>query len=183
MTKLDAQSNSEHATVRAPQRPQTPWEHVALFLATGFGIGWIPVAPGTFGSLWGLPLVWLLQHGVPLPGGEAARAPFQWVAGVAIFLIGIPLCGTAARLIGRADPGPVVWDEIAAFPVVFAFVTITPLTAVLGFLLFRIFDVWKPWPAYRLEYLPGGLGVMADDFAAGVYAGAILTGIARWQGW
>ena len=77
------------------------------------------------------------------------------------------------------DPGQVVFDEIAAFSVVFLFVPISLRSAILGFLLFRLFDVWKPWPARRLERLPGGLGIMADDFAAAVYAAGGLWLIDR----
>jgi len=92
------------------------------------------------------------------------------VAAVAIALVGVPICGRGAQLLGLEDPGPVVWDEIAAFPIVFFLIPVTWTTASLGFLLFRLFDVWKPWPAYRLEHLPGGWGIMADDLAAGLYA-------------
>ena len=140
-------------------------------LATGFGVGSIPTAPGTFGSLWGLPLVWGLQQ-LP-PWG-------QYAAPIVCFAIGIPICGIAARRMGRKDPGAIVFDEIAAFPVVFLLVPINTVTAVVGFALFRLFDISKPWPAKRLERLPGGLGIMADDFAAAVYAAGLLWLIARW---
>jgi phosphatidylglycerophosphatase A len=73
-----------------------------------------------------------------------------------------------------------VFDEIAAFGVVYLLVPFNLLTAVLGFVLFRLFDIWKPWPARRLERLPGGLGIMADDFAAGLYAAGSLWLIDLW---
>jgi phosphatidylglycerophosphatase A len=130
--------------------------------------------PGTFGSLLGLLLAWAL---VGLSG---------WPIGVllalegVILLAGLPICGRAARLIGRPDPGSVVYDEIAAMPLVFlpvplAFSTSRALAAaVLGFAWFRLFDILKPWPVRRLERLPGGLGIMIDDAAAACYAAAAL---------
>ncbi len=142
-----------------------------VFLATGFGVGFAPKAPGTFGSLLGLPLVWGIQQ-LPIWG--------QYVAPVACFAIGVPICGIAARRMGLKDPGAIVFDEIAAFSVVFLLVPINLVTAVAGFALFRLFDISKPWPASQLEKLPGGLGIMADDYAAAVYAGALLWLIARW---
>ena len=94
-----------------------------------------------------------------------------YVAGeLAFILVGIRLCTRAGQLLGRTDPPSVVWDEIAAFPIVFAGVPLTPWTAVLGFLWFRLFDISKPFPVNRLERLPAGWGVMCDDLMAGVYA-------------
>ena len=103
----------------------------------------------------------------------------QWLAPCVCFLIGVPICAIAARRLGLNDPGAVVFDEIAAFSVVFLGVKINLLTGILGFALFRIFDISKPWPAGRLERLPGGWGIMADDFAAAAYAGGILYLIDR----
>lgn len=99
-----------------------------------------------------------------------------------IIAVGVPICGIAAKALGKADPGAVVWDEITAFPIVFLSMLVgwAPFnitTAVLGFVLFRVFDITKPWPARRLEHLPGGWGVMADDLAAGIYAGVALAAI------
>ncbi len=136
-------------------------DRVVLFLATGCGLGWIPFAPGTFGSLLGPVLVYGLSF-LPLWGYIGVE--------VAFVLAGIWLCTRAGQLLGRTDPPSVVWDEIAAFPIVFAGVTLTPLTAVLGFAWFRLFDISKPFPINRLERMPGGWGVMADDLMAGVYA-------------
>ncbi len=146
-------------------------ERLLLFVATGCGLGYAPLAPGTFGSLAGLPLAWGLQH-LPLWG--------RCVAAVLFFVAGIPVCGVGARLLGLKDPGPVVFDEIGAFAVVFLLTPVNWLSAVIGFVLFRLFDILKPWPANRLERLPGGLGIMADDCAAGIYAAAVLWCIDRW---
>ncbi|MFN0053407.1 MAG: phosphatidylglycerophosphatase A [Planctomycetales bacterium] len=145
-------------------------DRIVLLLATGLGAGSAPRMPGTVGSLLGLPLAWGLQH-LPWWGQIAAAA--------LIFVIGIPICQRGALLLKSKDPGPVVFDEIAAFPVLFLFATWSWGTAVAGFLLFRIFDISKPWPCRRLETLPGGLGIMADDLAAGVYAGLALWGLTQ----
>ena len=143
-----------------------------LVLATACGLGYAPFAPGTFGSLAGLPLAWGLSH-LPVWG--------QIAAAVLFFVVGIPICGSGARLLGLKDPGAVVFDEIAAFAVVFLGTPLNSVkTAALGFVLFRVFDVLKPWPASRLERLPGGLGIMADDCAAALYAAAGLWFIDRW---
>lgn len=136
-------------------------DQIVLFLATGCGLGWIPVAPGTFGSLGGLVLVYGLSQ---LP-------PWGYIAGeVVVIAVGIWLCTRAGQLLGRLDPPSVVWDEIAAFPIVFAGVMLNPWTAVLGFLWFRLFDIAKPFPINRLERLPAGWGVMSDDLMAGMFA-------------
>lgn len=139
-------------------------------LATGFGIGRLPKAPGTFGSLWGLVLVRGLEH-VP--------TPWRWLLAAGIIAVGVPICGRAARLLNAKDPGSVVFDEIAAFPIVFCAVTLNWTTGLLGFVLFRLFDIIKPWPVSRLERLPGGWGIMADDLAAGMYAGGCLWCVVR----
>ncbi|MEZ6050766.1 MAG: phosphatidylglycerophosphatase A [Planctomycetaceae bacterium] len=142
-------------------------DSLILLLATGLGFGRSRWAPGTVGSLWGPLLVWGMQS-VGLSG-------LSWgVTSALIILIGVPICGRAARLMEQKDPGSVVWDEIAAFPVVFAFTRVTLTSAVLGFLLFRVFDIIKPWPIRRFEQLPGGWGVMADDLLAGIYASCCL---------
>ncbi|MGE0377206.1 MAG: phosphatidylglycerophosphatase A [Planctomycetaceae bacterium] len=141
---------------------------LVLGLATGLGCGYTPCAPGTIGSLWGLALAGGMQ--------AAGLSGISWGLTTALLvLVGIPLCSRAAHLMGRKDPGSVVWDEIAAFPVVFAVVRVTWPTAVLGFLLFRVFDIAKPWPIRRFEQLPAGWGIMADDLIAGAYAGACLA--------
>ena len=152
--------------------PSKLTHRVVLAFATGLGFGYSPWAPGTVGSLWGLVLVWGMQRS-ELNG-------IGWGIVTALFaLVGVPLCAKAADLMGRKDPGCVVWDEIAAFPVVFAMTTVTWTNAVVGFLLFRLFDITKPWPIRRCERLPGGWGIMADDLIAGLYAGACLWLLVR----
>lgn len=151
-----------------PTAPEPTKKHtVAVWLASGLGVGLVMPAPGTFGALWGLPLAWAYDR---LPGEL-----WWWVASLAAVAIGIPICGRAAADLGMKDPGPVVWDEFATVPLVFLFVPVAlPWTAVLGFALHRVFDITKPWPCKRLEALPGGLGIVADDVAAALYAAASL---------
>lgn len=139
---------------------------VIVWLATGLGAGWLPKAPGTWGSALALPLFFLLG----LVNPEAPLA-----ATLLGLILGIPLCTKAARLLGNArDPGVIVWDEIVGQWVVLLAVPPSPGNWLLGFLLFRLFDTTKPWPLRRLEQLPGGLGIMADDVAAAAAAAAVL---------
>jgi phosphatidylglycerophosphatase A len=148
----------------------TPWCHPAVILATGLWIGRIPVAPGTFGSLLGLPLAWAISM-LASPWLQAAVI-------IAICLVGVPICTAAARhLSGSKDPQQIVLDEIAGIAITFFLVPhlmMRPLVLLIGFALFRFFDITKLPPARQLEHLPTGLGIMADDWAAGVYACLVL---------
>jgi len=102
--------------------------------------------------------------------------PWWIVACLVLLLIGGPLCTWASELFGKKDPGSVVYDEIAAMPLVFLFVPVTPWTLALSFLWFRLFDILKPWPIRKLEHLPRGWGVMIDDTMAALYAAVCLWG-------
>ena len=150
-------------------QPDKLWGRTALFLATGGGVGFSRLMPGTVGSLWGIPLVWCLQR-------LGLFSIVYAVIAVAIVLASIPICTRAATKLGRKDPAQVVLDEIAAFPIVFFAVQLNLTTGVIGFLWFRLFDIAKPWPMQRLERLPGGIGIVTDDLAAGLYAAATLWG-------
>ncbi|MFQ5733493.1 MAG: phosphatidylglycerophosphatase A [Planctomycetaceae bacterium] len=147
-------------------------DRAALFVATGCGVGYAPVMPGTVGSVWGVAM---------MIGWQQIGWP-EWTGlllGAAMFGLGVPLCSRAAAVLKVKDPGSIVFDEIAAFPFIFAFIEVTWLSAVMGFVWFRLFDVLKPWPCSRLDKLPGGLGVMADDAAAAAYAAIALWGTLR----
>lgn len=134
----------------------------AVFLATAAYTGYFPVAPGTVGSAVGLivyGLVWWTRS-LPL---EVALIGGLFAAGV--------WAGTVAeRYFGGIDPGPIVLDEVVGMLITLAFIPVGWTGALAGFVLFRVFDVIKPFPAARLEKLHGGLGVMADDAMAAVYA-------------
>ncbi len=144
----------------------------AQFVATGAGSGYAPFAPGTAGSLVGLLLFWPLS-----------RLPFAGQVGVtvALFLVGTLAAAHLARRLGLKDPGIVVVDEVVGQWVSLLLLPLTPLTVVLGFLLFRLLDVLKPWPARDFERLPGGWGIMADDVMAGIYANLLVrVGLLVW---
>jgi phosphatidylglycerophosphatase A len=140
---------------------------VALALATTLGVGFVPYAPGTFGSAAGLLLWWLLPSSLPV----------QAAAIVIVFLIGSWSGSVAERHFGGSDPPPVVIDEVMGMWITLLLNPVGWQGAVIGFLLFRLFDVIKPYPADRLEHLRGGFGVMADDGMAAVYANLALRAV------
>jgi phosphatidylglycerophosphatase A len=143
-------------------------DQIAWLLATGCGVGLTPKAPGTVGSLLGPLLVWSWQQQLQRPFYESV------FAAVMAFLIGVAAADRTSKRSGLKDPGFIVCDEIVAFCIVFAATTVTWQIAILGFVWFRLFDIWKPWPIPRLERLPGGWGIMADDLLAGLYAALAL---------
>jgi phosphatidylglycerophosphatase A len=136
----------------------------ALAFATCLGLGYVRFAPGTFGSAAGL-LVWAV-----LPQSAAAHG----AAIVLIFAIGVWSGGIVERHFRATDPGMVVIDEVMGMLVTLFMIPASWPWVAAGFVLFRVFDVIKPTPANRLERLRGGMGIMADDFMAGVYANLVL---------
>jgi phosphatidylglycerophosphatase A len=146
-----------------------------VFLATGTWLGLAPFAPGTVGALWGLPLAW----GV----GKLSEVWQQIAVMIVLAAVGIPLCTFAARRLGNLkDPGSIVFDEIASLPITFFLVPLDSVWVVLsGFVLHRLFDITKPPPARALERLPSGLGIMADDWIAGLYSNLSLR-LLIWSG-
>lgn len=146
------------------------WRNPVHFLALGFGSGCAPWMPGTFGTLAAIPLYWLLQH-LPLPGYLALTG--------AAFAIGVWLCERTAHDLGVHDHPAIVWDEIVGY---FVTMTVAPpgwLWILAGFLLFRIFDIAKPWPIKTVDRrVGGGFGIMVDDVLAGIYAWLVLQGLA-----
>lgn len=159
---------SHPGVIKTERQNPTVLQRAAVFVSTGAGVGFSPWAPGTFGSLWGIPLAWVI--------GWLPSLWWQGLAIFALFALGLPMCTLAAAALGRGkDPGAIVWDEIIAMPVVFFALQLNWVTVVLGFVLFRLFDTTKPWPASRAEKLPNGWGVMTDDIIAGIYAGIALN--------
>jgi phosphatidylglycerophosphatase A len=140
---------------------------LAVFIATVGYCGYFPFAPGTVGSAAGLlfyALVWWV--GSPV---------FETIFILGLFAAGVWAGTTAERYFGGVDPGPIVMDEVVGMLITLAFLPgIGPSGAIAGFFLFRVFDVLKPFPAGRFERLHGGLGVMADDAMAAVYANLSL---------
>lgn len=172
---------------RAP-RSRSAGDYVALAVAT-CGVGYLPVAPGTWGSLVGV--------GLYLAANAASGAIYHEIAGrgweqppiaalhttvILLLLIGLTIAGIWAAtrteaVVARKDPGIVVIDEVVGQLITFAFVSSLagPFTIIVGFILFRLFDIWKPYPIRRLESLESGLGIMADDVLAGFYAATLLS--------
>ncbi len=154
------------------QPPQ--WNTPAVLLATGFWIGRVPLMPGTFGTLLGLPLAFAIAM---------LDQPWLQLVVIAVLLfVSVPICTRAVGdLGGRKDPGAIVLDEVIALPITFLFVPFEDFEQLwvlpAGFVLFRLFDITKPPPARRLEHLPDGWGIMADDVAAGVYSCLALHGV------
>jgi phosphatidylglycerophosphatase A len=146
--------------------------HPAGWIACGFGSGLSPVAPGTAGSLAAL-LPWLALRELPLPWFAAAL--------VLAFALGVWACDWAVRRLRIADPGAVVWDEFVGQWIALAPLMPWPqgwIWIVAGFVLFRIFDIAKPWPvSWADRKVSGGLGVMLDDVVAGIYAALALAAL------
>lgn len=139
---------------------------LAVFIATVGYCGYFPVAPGTVGSAAGLVfylLVWWAQS----PVFEAGLI-------LLLFAVGVWAGTTSERYFGGIDPGPIVLDEVVGMLITLAFIPVGIGGALIGFFLFRLFDVLKPFPAGRFEKLHGGLGVMADDAMAAIYANLVL---------
>jgi phosphatidylglycerophosphatase A len=207
------------AAATAETLPKKP--RLALAIATALGVGYIPKAPGTFGSLVGIAVA-ILTHpvsliviigilflqsglGIDMPMFRGHSAPVlllvpSLAALVIVGLIGVWSSSRAATFTGLKDPQYVVIDEVSGMQLtlilaimplglpthllpaddasVFALYSALSLLnwkyLLLGFILFRVFDIWKPWPIRRLEKLPGGWGIMADDWMAGIYAAILL---------
>ncbi len=151
--------------------------HPAHLIAFGLGSGLAPKAPGTVGTLLGLPLFWLIVALAP-------DLPNQIILLIATFLLGVWACGRTGRALGVADHSGMVWDEIVAFALVLMFTPVVSISWVgmlwiaLAFGLFRLFDIVKPWPIRVADAkMKNGFGVMFDDLLAAAYAIAALKGL------
>ncbi|MEP6782191.1 MAG: phosphatidylglycerophosphatase A [Acidobacteriota bacterium] len=137
-------------------------KRLAVLIATFGYVGYFPIAPGTAGSLAALALFALIRW-IGMPAIELGAI-------VAVFAIGVWAASGTELALGRKDPGIVVIDEVLGMLITLALVPASIGGIVVGFLLFRLFDVVKPYPAAQLEHLHGGLGIMADDAVAGIYS-------------
>ena len=146
-------------------KSRTAW---AWMVGTFFGAGLLKPGPGTYGSAAALLLWWGAAH--VLHAGVGALAVLTFVAAVAATLVGIPAATIVAREAGREDPGFVVIDEVAGQWITLLFAPVSWKTLLMGFILFRAFDILKPPPVRQLERLPEGTGIVVDDVAAGLYA-------------
>ena len=138
-----------------------------ILLSTGCYTGYTPRAPGTAGSVLGLGLVWVLSGLLGLP------LVYYLLATLGFFVLGVWVSSRAEPVFGHDGP-EIVIDEIAGVLIVFAGMNLDLVTVVVGFVLFRALDIWKPFPCDRMQRLPGGLGVMMDDGAAAVYTHLLL---------
>jgi len=139
-----------------------PFRNPVHFLATGMGSGLSPWAPGTMGTLAAVP-VYLLIAGLPLIA--------YLIVVVSSFIVGVLICGRTARDMGVHDHPAIVWDEFVGLWVALIYVPLSWWSVALGVALFRLFDIWKPRPIRWLDrHVAGGLGIMADDVLAGIYA-------------
>jgi phosphatidylglycerophosphatase A len=146
--------------------------HPLGFLGFGFGSGLAPVAPGTAGTLAAVPL-YLLLRDLPLAGYLAVVA--------LLFLVGLPVCAHAARRLGVHDHPAIVWDEIVGYLVTMIAAPPGLVWIVAGFVLFRFFDILKPWPIRWCDRrVPGGFGIMLDDLLAGLFSASLLQLTLRW---
>jgi phosphatidylglycerophosphatase A len=155
-----------------------PTDYLALSIAT-CGVGYLPVAPGTFGSLVAVGIFLLLARVVT--GSSLVAVVLVLI--LAFTVVGIWAATRTEQLSGKKDPGKVVVDEVAGQFIALFPLTLFPrwstLAVIVSFILFRFFDIVKPYPANRLQELKGGAGVMFDDLVAGVYA-AVIVSIILW---
>ena len=183
-TKTDA------APAEPPRKPRS-----SLFFATAAGAGYLPKAPGTWGSIVGVVIYWALLKTIGQPTQPVIDLYLhdvylvlpEWLVGLVVALVlaflGVAVSNRVAEFTGKKDPQFVVIDEVSGQYLTYLF-ALAPLNwkyLLLGLILFRVFDIWKPFPARQAESLPGGWGIMADDWAAAVYA-AIGIWIARGLG-
>lgn len=136
------------------------------FLALGFGSGLAPKAPGTFGTLAAIPCFLIISQLAPV---------YYALLVTSISIVGIYICGQAAKEVGVHDHGAIVWDEFAGFFITMFMVPVSWLSILVGFVLFRFFDIYKPWPiSWADKKLTGGFGIMFDDILAGLCALAVM---------
>lgn len=151
-------------------------DRLGLFIATCGYLGYAPVAPGTFGSAAGLVVFYAVR--------STGSSGVELAAIVILFAVGVWSATVAEHHFGDVDPAPVVLDEVVGMLVTLAFLPVGVTGAIVGFVIFRVLDIVKPWPSARFERLPGGLGVMADDGMAAVYGNLAMRGlIAVMPGW
>ena len=168
------------------RQPTGVLDYISLALTT-FGVGYLPLAPGTWGSLLAVGFYTFLSNtfsayryapnAAPPEAAVAAIHALILVAFGAFIILGIWAATRSIDLLGNTDASQAVVDEVIGQLTVFLFIPFTTSWVLIGagFLLFRLFDIWKPFPIDHLQDLPGGVGVVADDIAAGIYAGIVLS--------
>ena len=144
-------------------------DRLGVLCATCAYLGYVPIAPGTFGSALGLMLFWAVRS----TGSAGVEAAVMAV----LFAVGVWSGTVAERHFRGVDPGPVVIDEVFGMLVTLAFLPVSMTGAIVGFFVFRLLDIVKPWPARRFEALHGGLGIMADDGMAAIYGNLLMRAL------
>lgn len=148
--------------------PKTVWRNPVHFLAFGLGSGAAPWAPGTIGTVAAMMLYWGVGH---------LSLPIYGVFLVATFILGCWLCERTSADLGVHDHSGIVWDEFVGYWITMLAMPVQLSWMLLGFVLFRLFDIWKPWPIRWVDRrVDGGFGIMFDDVLAGVYAAVIMQG-------
>jgi phosphatidylglycerophosphatase A len=142
---------------------------LALFISTVGYVGYAPFAPGTFGSAAGVAVFYAVR--------SSGSVSVELASIVVLFAVGIWSGTLAEHHFGGVDPGPIVLDEVVGMLITLCLLPVSPLGAFVGFLVFRVLDVIKPFPSARFEKLPGGLGVMADDGMAALYGNLVMRAL------
>lgn len=153
---------------------KTVFQSPVHIFAFGFGSGLAPFAPGTFGTLAAIPLYWMLS-----------LFPVWFYLSLVIIaaLAGIWICGESAKKLGVHDHAGIVWDEFVGFWITMLAAPSGLIWVIMGFIIFRVFDIWKPWPIYIADdKVHGGLGIMLDDIVAGIYALIVMQFLAFFWG-
>jgi phosphatidylglycerophosphatase A len=163
-------SQTEAASFTTARGPVWAW-----LVGTFFGIGTLPLAPGTWGSTATVLLWWLLAYSLP----AAYRLPLILALAVATIAVGIPAATQVARATGKKDPQQVVIDEVAGQLITLIGAPVHWKAMLAGLILFRVFDMWKPAPVRNLESLPEGAGIVLDDVAAGLYGLIVMQLLLR----
>ena len=148
-----------------------PFRRLGVFVATCAHVGYAPVAPGTFGSLVALALYYVIRR------QQSSAIELGVIA--LVIVVGLWSATEAEHHFGGIDPGPVVIDEVVGMLMTLALHPVNVWGAIVGFFIFRVLDIVKPWPARRLELLPGGFGVVLDDMMAGVYGNLLVWALVR----
>ena len=158
--------STSHLKNKTAAKPRPNWRNPLHLLAFGLGSGGVPKAPGTAGTLAAVPLYLLLS---------SFSSAVYLIVVLLMLILGIWLCGKVSEDLGVHDHGGIVWDEWVGFLITMAWAPSGWLWVLVGFLLFRLFDIWKPWPiGYLDQHMDGGLGIMLDDVLAGVYSLVLL---------
>ena len=163
---MQGRTGNDHVSEQKQSARELTFGTLSGFFAFGFGSGLSPLAPGTMGTLVAIPLA---------VGLKLLPPELFWPLLLALFLVGVQLCAVTSKRLGQHDPGGIVWDEMVAYWLAVAFVPLHWAWLTAAFVLFRVFDILKPWPIRKVEdRFGGGLGIMLDDVVAAVYAMVLM---------